>query len=184
MTTLPYLSVIMPAHNAAAFLPRVMDALQASDLSRENWELVVVDDASKDETASVAARYADTVVRLPNRPHGPAYARNRGVEASRGDIVMFLDSDVVVHSTTLRRMVEVLRASPAVGAVFGSYDAAPADRGCVSQYRNLLHHYVHQRNGGESETFWAGAGAIRRTVFDEAGMFVDWHYMRPKIEDI
>ena len=63
----------------------------------------MVDDASTDETAVVAARYADTIVRLPGKPHGPAYARNRGFEASRGDVVIFIDADVCVHPDTLRR---------------------------------------------------------------------------------
>jgi hypothetical protein len=71
-----------------------------------------------------------------------------------------------------------------VGAVFGSYDTTPPDAGFFSQYRNLLHHYTHQRNGGDVETFWAGAGAIRRQVFDEAGMYDEWHFARPQIEDI
>jgi glycosyltransferase involved in cell wall biosynthesis len=184
MSGKPLVSVVMPAHNAAPYLARVLDALAASDLPRSEWELVIVDDASSDSTASVASRYADTVVRLPKRPHGPAYARNRGVEASRGQIVVFLDSDVVVRPTTIRLLAEVFRDATDVGAVFGSYDDRPADPGFVSQYRNLLHHHVHQKNGGESETFWAGAGAVRRTVFEEAGMFDEWHYMRPQIEDI
>ena len=54
----------------------------------------------------------------------------------------------------------------------------------MSQYRNLLHHYVHQQNAGEVETFWAGAGAVRRSVFEEAGMYDEWHFARPQIEDI
>jgi hypothetical protein len=54
----------------------------------------------------------------------------------------------------------------------------------ISQYRNLTHHYVHHLNAGEVETFWAGAGAIRREVFAEAGMYDEWHYSKPQIEDI
>jgi glycosyltransferase involved in cell wall biosynthesis len=182
--TLPFFTVIVPAHNAEKFLPETLGTLEASDVPRNSWELIVVDDASADATAAVAARFADTVVRLPGRPHGPAYARNRGFEVSRGSIVVFLDADVVAHADTLRRLVEVLTESPGVGAVFGSYDCEPPAPGFMSQYRNLLHHYVHQRNAGDSETFWAGAGAIRRSVFDEAGMYDEWHYARPQIEDI
>jgi len=180
----PFVSVVMPAHRAAHLLTQVLDALMASDYPRERWELIVVDDASGDETPNVAARYADTVVRIPGRPHGPAYARNRGFEVSRGDLVMFFDSDVVVHRDTIRRFVEVMVEHPDVGAVFGSYDLEPTAATFISQYRNLLHHFVHQRNAGEAETFWAGAGAIRRAAFDEAGMYDEWHFARPQIEDI
>ena len=180
----PFCSIVMPAHRAAHLLPRVLDALMASDYPRERWELIVVDDASGDDTPAVAARYADTVVRIPGTPHGPAYARNRGFEVSRGEIVMFFDSDVVVHRDTIRRFVEVMQEHPELGAVFGSYDLDPAAESFVSQYRNLLHHYVHQRNAGEAETFWAGAGAVRRAAFEEAGMYDEWHFARPQIEDI
>ena len=181
---LPFYSIIMPAHQASGMLPRTLGAIVASDLPRDRWELIVVDDSSSDDTASIAARYADTVIRLPGKPHGPAYARNRGFEVSRGDVVMFFDADVVVHPDTVRRFGEVMEANPEAGAVFGSYDTAPPDPGFMSQYRNLMHHYVHQRNGGEVETFWAGAGAVRRQVFDEAGMYDEWHFARPQIEDI
>jgi hypothetical protein len=47
-----------------------------------------------------------------------------------------------------------------------------------------MHHYVHHQNAGPAETFWAGCGAVRSTVFIECGMFDEWHYVRPQIEDI
>lgn len=178
------MSVVVPVHNGAATLPLVLSALADSDLPRDEWELVVVDDASADESAAIAARYSQTVVRIPGKPHGPAYARNRGVEVAQGSIVLFIDADVVVHRDTLRRFREVFEEDEDLGAVFGSYDASPPAPGLVSQYRNLLHHYTHQHGGGERDTFWAGAGAVRREVFEEAGMYDEWHYPRPQIEDI
>lgn len=184
MSSRPYLSVVMPAHNATGVLPRVFDALLASDLPREEWEFIVVDDASPDATPLMAARHADTVIRLPGPPQGPAYARNRGAEAARGEVLVFVDSDVCVHPTTLRQFAELFRAEPGIGAAFGSYDDRPPAPGLVSQYRNLLHHYHHQQNGGDAETFWAGCGAIRRALFLKAGKYDEWHYPKPSIEDI
>ena len=177
-------SVVVPAHGAARYLPETLGALLESDLPRDKWELIVVDDGSLDETAAVAGRFADTVIRLPGPPHGPAYARNRGVEVARAPVVAFFDADVVAHHETLRRLLEVMNSRPDVGAVFGAYDTTPRAKGLVSQYRNLIHHYVHVRGAGEVDTFWAGAGAIRRDVFEEAGMYDEWHYARPQIEDI
>jgi hypothetical protein len=60
----------------------------------------------------------------------------------------------------------------------------PAAPGFVSQYRNLLHHYVHARSAGDAETFWAGCGAMRRSVFLAAGMYDEWSFPRPQIEDV
>jgi glycosyltransferase involved in cell wall biosynthesis len=179
-----FASVIVPALNAQSTIPQVLEALRASDFPRHRWELIVVDDGSSDETPNIAARYADTVVRLPGRNHGPAYARNRGFEVSRGEVVLFFDADVVVHRNTLRLFVEFLESHPNAAGVFGSYDSKPADPGLMSQYRNLLHHFVHQQNPGEVASFWAGAGALRRDVFEDAGMYDEWHFSRPQIEDI
>jgi glycosyltransferase involved in cell wall biosynthesis len=179
------LSVIVPARNAAQTLPLSLTALLRSDLPRETWELIVVDDGSTDATVEVARRYADLVLELPTpRPLGPAYARNRGSDVARGEVIVFIDADVCVHSDTLRRFAELFRDDPSIGAAFGSYNANPSAPGLVSQYRNLLHHHVHQRSAGDAETFWAGCGAVRRTVFVDVDMFDEWHYPRPQIEDI
>src|SRR6185436_8408948 len=144
------LSVIVPAHQAARLMPETLGALLASDLPRDQWELIVVDDGSRDDTAIVAGRYADTVIRLPGKPHGPAYARNRGFEVSRGEYVLFFDSDVRVKPETLRLAAQALSADPTIGAVFGSYDAEPTATGFISQYRNLLHHHLLLQNAGDA----------------------------------
>lgn len=183
-TPTPFLSVIVPVYQGARVLPRCLAALRASEMPTGSWELIVVDDASTDATALVAAEFADAVIRLPDRPRGPAYARNRGVELARGEVVVFIDADVCVHTDTLRRFTSVFAQEAEVSAVFGAYDTQPEAPQIVSQYRNLLHHYVHWQSAGEAETFWGGCGAIRREVFLEAGRYDEWSYPRPQIEDV
>lgn len=178
------LSVIIPAHRCAATLERALSALRESAPPGGPWEIIVVDDSSGDDTPAVAARLADAVVPLGHGPHGPAFARNRGAEYARGELLVFVDADVCVHRSALAGFVMAFRADPDVVAVFGAYDAAPAYTGLVSQYRNLLHHYVHLTNPGDASTFWAGCGAVRRQAFIAAGMFDERRYPRPQIEDI
>ena len=180
----PSLSVIVPVHKGASTLSRSLQALSASTLPRDQWELIVVDDASHDDTDLTAAAYADIVIRLPGKPNGPAYARNRGFESARGDVIVFVDADVVVHADALSQFAAIFAERADVGAVFGSYDAHPPAAGFISQYRNLLHHYHHQVNAGDAQTFWAGCGAVRAEVFGDAGMYDEWHFPRPQIEDI
>jgi glycosyltransferase involved in cell wall biosynthesis len=180
----PFLSVVMPAHRGMAVLRESLPALLASDLPRSEWELIVVDDASGDDTPIVAAEYADLVIRLGGHAGGPAHARNRGVQASRGDVVVFVDADVCVHAPALGQIADAFRADPELAALFGSYDANPRAPGIVSQFRNLLHHHVHQMNRGPAETFWAGCGAVRRDVLVDVGMMDARRYPRPQIEDI
>lgn len=179
-----FLSVIVPAKDAENVLAQSLVALVESTLPREHWELIVVDDGSSDRTALVAGLYADLVIRLSGPARGPAYARNRGAERARGECVAFFDADVIVHPDTLSRMVALLASQPDVAAVFGSYDETPAAPGLVSQYRNLLHHFVHHQNAGDAQTFWAACGAIRRSVFFSAGKYDEWRFPRPQVEDI
>jgi glycosyltransferase involved in cell wall biosynthesis len=179
----PFLSVIVPAYAAAGVLPQSLQALAESELPRAYWELIVVDDANTDDTASIAAQFADIVVRLPGKPYGPAYARNRGFDVARGECLVFLDADVCVYPDTLTRFALALAGAPGVSAVFGSFDAHAETNGLIAQYRNLLTHYCHQQNAGPADTFWSSCGAIRRDAFVEAGMFDEWHFPRRQIED-
>ncbi len=181
----PELSVIVPAHQAEALLPDTLAALVASTLPRARWELLVVNDASRDATAAVAERLADRVLTLPGAPHGPGAARNAGALAARGAWLCFIDADVRVHPDTLARVAAAIAAEDAtLVALFGCYDAHPEAPGLVSQYRNLLHRYVHLRGAGEADTFWAGCGAVRRDAFEAIGGFDTARFPRPQIEDI
>jgi glycosyltransferase involved in cell wall biosynthesis len=178
----PLLSVVIPVYNGGAQLERCLDALLASDFRR--YEILVVDDGSTDASATKAqARRGVEVLRL-TRQRGPAAARNHGAAHARGGIIFFVDADVVVQRDTLRRVAAHFRRRPNVAAVFGSYDDEPAAENFVSQYRNLLHHFVHQRSASQAETFWAGCGAIRRRAFEAVGGFDERKYRQPSIEDI
>jgi glycosyltransferase involved in cell wall biosynthesis len=178
-----YLSVVIPVHDGAGVLASSLAALAQSDLPRSRWELIVVDDASTDDSARVAARFADVVVRLPGKPHGTAYARNRGFEFARGECVAFINADVCVHPDTLTRFALVLAREPQVSAVCGSFDAGSAVGGLVSQYRNLRLKYYHQASASVAETFCASCGAVRSAAFAGVGMFDEWHFPRHQIED-
>lgn len=180
----PLLSVIVPARDAERVLSESLEALLASDLPRQTWELIVVDDASGDSTASVAGTVADSVIRLPGPARGPAYARNRGTEIARAEICVFVDADVCLLPDALSRILTRFQSDPALAAVVGSYDAATPNQGLPTQYRNLRHCYLRERAGGDVDTFWAPCGAIRRGIMLEVGQFDEWHYWRPPIEGI
>src|SRR5690242_13742372 len=80
----PRLSVIVPVRPNTPELSACLRALDGSDLPRSNWELIVVSSAQDEDAWLVGARHADTVVRLPDGAWGAGYARNRGVEVSKG----------------------------------------------------------------------------------------------------
>ncbi len=176
------ISVIMPVFNASHFLPQVMPPLLEMQEKGEILEILVVDDCSTDSSASVAAGLGARVVPSPHRS-GPGAARNIGASRARGELLWFVDADVVAHPNGAAAIRAAFKDSEVV-AVFGSYDHAPPARNFASQYKNLVHHYYHQKARREASTFWAGCGAVRKSRFLGIGGFDVARYTRPSIEDI
>ncbi len=177
----PRLSVVIPVYSAREMLRNCLTHLFRSRPTRPE-ECIVVDDGSTDGSARVAVEFGCRVIPVSER-RGPAYARNLGAIAATGDILFFLDADICVHPDTLRRVRESFQAEPGLDALMGSYDDEPQQQDFLSQYRNLMHCFVHQNARREACTFWSGCGAIRRDVFLKHGGF-DESYSRPAIEDI
>jgi GT2 family glycosyltransferase len=178
----PSITVILPVYNGSAFLARCLATLTASDYP--SFDCIVVNDGSTDGSSAIARKFPVRVLDLAGGPFGPAFARNRAAEVARGEILFFVDADVLLGPGSLWRVAKMFHEHPDIAAVFGSYDNRPEAKGVVSQYRNLLHHFVHQNGNPEASTFWAGCGAIRRSVFEEIGGFDERRFSRPSIEDI
>jgi glycosyltransferase involved in cell wall biosynthesis len=176
----PLISVVIPVHNASASLGRCLGALKTSTF--QDFECVLVDDGSTDDSVALAEASGARVIATGGQ-RGPAYARNRGVEAARGGLLFFIDADVMVQSGTLTQVAGAFEANSALDALIGSYDEEPAETNFLSQYKNLMHCFVHQQGRRRASTFWTGCGAIRGDVFKEFGGF-DETYVRPSIEDI
>ena len=174
-------SVIIPVHNGGEDLPLCLDAIAAASLPA--IECIVVDDASTDGVAAGYANRPNTRVIQLETQQGPSVARNRGVAEATGDVVFFIDADVLVQPDTFETGINVLRADPKIAAVFGSYDDQPGHGAFISQYRNLYHHWVHQLALPKATTFWTGCGAIYRSIFIDMGGF-EPSIQRPSIEDI
>jgi hypothetical protein len=178
------LSVIVPVRDGSSTLARVLTAILASELPRDDYELIVVDDASSDWSPELAARYADTVVRLTVRKSGAAYARNRGAELARGEVLAFVDADAMVRPDTLPRMLRMLSDHPDLDAVSASHDQTAGSHNLVSQYWNLLLRFGEQRQEGTSGDVASPCAAIRRRVFLSAGMYDEWRFETARLEGI
>lgn len=107
-------SVVIPAYNAASTLNACLGALADQSLPREKYEILVVDDGSRDATQQTVASFG---ARLLTQPHkGPAAARNLGVRESQGDIVLFTDADCEPSPHWIEALVRAFKDPEVAGA--------------------------------------------------------------------
>lgn len=129
----PTISVVMAVHNEAEVLPRKLKNLQELEYPTEQVEIIVVSDGSTDSTAEVLRRYQNGRLQaiICQEHGGKASALNRGVEAARGEIVVFTDARQMIEPRAMRELVSNF-ADPSVGCVSGelmlteSGEAGPA----------------------------------------------------------
>ena len=174
------ISVIVPVHRGGEAIRRCLASL--AEAAPAPAEVLVAVDGDPDGAGQVPEGPGVRVIALPERG-GPARARNAAARAATGDILLFVDADVLVPPDVVGRVDELFTREPDLTAVFGSYDDDPPRTSFLSQYKNLSHHYFHQGAPEEASTFWGGCGAIRRSAFLDAGGFNEG-YSRPCVEDI
>jgi glycosyltransferase involved in cell wall biosynthesis len=172
MTSAPLVSVVIPAYNAAWCVGKAIDSVLAQDF--QDFEVIVVNDGSTDDTAAVLAGYGDAIRVVHQANGGMSSARNAGISASRGELIAFLDSDDWWLPGKLGSQVELMRARPEVG--FSSAAARVEDPdgrllnlwGC-SQWSGSFLEHLFQNNGGIA----GGSSAlmVRRDVLERVGFY-------------
>lgn len=173
----PVVSVIIPTFNRADLLPQAIDSVMAQ--THPALEIIVIDDASTDDTADVMQRYSASAGTSPRirylrneRNAGIAKSRNRAIAESAGPYVAMLDSDDVwLDSTKIAMQVESLERHPHV-AVIGT-DASVIDRNgrTVGAIRNLGSDRGIRATLFIKNQFVTSSMLVRRSVLDETGGF-------------
>jgi GT2 family glycosyltransferase len=156
----PLISVVIPARNAAATIPRTLEALAAQDLDAP-YEVIVVDNGSDDETAALAEQAGVTVIREGRQR--PGAARNRGVEAAAAPAIAFTDADCFPEPGWLSAG---LRALNEADLVQGAVVADP------STPRHPFDRTVEL--GGPTGLFETANLFVARDAFERTGGFSDW----------
>jgi glycosyltransferase involved in cell wall biosynthesis len=179
---MPIVSVIIPSYNRADMLP---DAIQSVlDQSLKDWELIIVDDGSTDQTRTVAARYTSTDDRIQyiyqdNRKLPGA--RNTGIRASRGRYIAFLDSDDVFLPEKLKIQAATLDERPELGLIAGGFFEVDRDLHILRELRPWESQpTLELRDWVLSCPFCPGAPLIRRNWLEKAEFFDE---KMPFVED-
>lgn len=173
------ISIIIPAYNSEKTIEKLLISLRKSTFS--DYEIIVVDDHSTDNTGEIARKYSDTVITLKKRS-GPARARNIGAEKAKGDILLFLDADVVVNADQLGYVSRRFQENQEMKALVGIYSKEPENDGFFPKYKALEAYSWFQGGIKFLEAFDSHSAVIRREVFDELGGF-DTVYKDALIED-
>jgi GT2 family glycosyltransferase len=173
-------SVIIPARDACRTLAACLDALALQGVPGPGFELLVVDDASADDTRRLASRPGVRV--LENHGRGPAAARNLGARTARGKVLIFLDADTAPCPGWLDEMVSPL-TDPCVAAVKGSY--VSAQRRLMARFTQLEFEakYARLERAARVDFVDTGTAAYSRAAFDAAGGF-DERFGPQSVEDV
>lgn len=167
------LSVIIPFYNARGTLSRCLDAILLQHYPRTEYEVIAVDNNSTDGSADLVRHFRDVIV-LQEGKSGAYAARNRGVAASRGEVLVFTDPDCVPDADWLSRIAGAME-SRETQIVIGGYvvpDSLTALR-LLLLYENTKDAFVFGTDIPELYYAHTNNMAVRRTTFDRFGPFVE-----------
>ncbi|UCC69090.1 MAG: glycosyltransferase [Armatimonadota bacterium] len=163
-------SVVVPAYNAETTIEACLASLGQQTLPRKSYEIIIADDGSTDQTASLATRH-DGVRVVCQANAGPAKARNTGAKAAKGQYLVFVDADCEVADDFLRAITAPMEANAEVVGVQGRYRSR--QHGLVARFVQIEveERYALMRRREDIDHIGTYAAAFRRQVFLEHGGF-------------
>ncbi len=172
----PAVAVIIPTYNRAAFIGEAIASVQAQ--SFQDWELVVVDDGSTDDTAAVVSGFLDDrrIRSVRQDRAGQSSARNRGIAATRAPLIAYLDSDNLWYPDYLARMVDCLATETETDVAYG---ALASDRHGLDR-RNILWRRFDRKALLQANYIDTNVMVHRRTLVERLG---GWDPLLHKLED-
>jgi cellulose synthase/poly-beta-1,6-N-acetylglucosamine synthase-like glycosyltransferase len=161
-------SIIIPAYNAGRTLPDTLTALKQQTIFPDEYEVIVVDDGSTDDTADVARRFGAKCLSQPNR--GPAAARNHGVRVAKGEIILFTDADCSPDKDWLRQMLMPFQNEKTMGVkgAYRTHQKSFAARFAQSEFEDR---YDLLSKAGAIDMVDTYSAAFRRDRFIQIGLF-------------
>ncbi len=170
--TLPKVSIIIPAYNAAAVLPEAIASVQSQTFT--DWDLWIMDDGSTDDTAAVVHPFlGDRRIQFCQQSNqGVSVTRNRGVAQSQGEIIAFLDADDQWHPDKLKTHLKHLATHANVGVSFSAVEILTAAGAATGQTSSApLTGLQPQQLLSENPTTTTSSWVLRRTVWEQVGGF-------------
>ena len=169
---LPFVSVVIPAYNEEDYLPSCLESIRKQDYAGE-YEVIVVDNASTDNTAQIARDWGAKVVYEGKR--SPACARQKGAEVATGKIIAFIDADTKAPVHWLSTIVWRFLCEPETVVISGPYAYCDAGRiARIASYGNFISIIIDQlfrKAFNKGSAVWGCNFAVRRSALLEVGGF-------------
>lgn len=177
------ISVVVPVFNSSNIIEKCLKAIKNQQgIDPLRMEIIVVDDASTDSSVAKAVSLCDKLISLQNNS-GAAKARNTGAKAAAGNIIVFVDSDVILKPHCLSNLIAIFKTDNKSSATVGTYSERPIDNKFLNVYHNAFTRYHHDLSSKEIDWFWGALSSIRKDVFIETGGF-DERYQGASGEDL
>ena len=156
------ISIIIPVYNSSLTLKECLGAVL--DSSFKNFEVIIVSDNSPDNSVVIARQHQCKIIELPKNK-GPAFARNRGAQVSAGDILLFIDSDVIIKNDALNYLNDMFFQNE-IDAIQGIYSHKPTYESIATQYQMSYNcYYIWPKNKKYASTLSTCCLAIRKKIF-------------------
>lgn len=159
-------SVVMPLYNSEGTIAKVLDAIFANTF--KNFEVIIVDDGSTDKSSEIAKKYPVKLFRQENA--GQSKARNVGVNHADTDIIVFIDSDVIIPDYALEKIYNAF-SRKGVEIIGGMPDSKNHYKNKISDYENLYIHYQFNKQNNTTTAFYTSLVAIRKKLFQKFNGF-------------
>ncbi len=161
------ISVIVPVYNDEKFLEKCLTSIFNSDY--KDFEVIVVDDASKDNSLEIAKKFPCKVIDLKING-GVANARNQGANATKGNILVFFDSDIVIEEDTLSKFAEA-HENPDIKVCQCQVHPISLSKGFAPELIALIWHHIFNVMGNHPSYLSTMAFSIEKKLFDDIGGF-------------
>ena len=173
------ISIIIPVYNSSLTLKECLEAIFNSNF--KNFEVIVISDNSTDNSVGIAKQYQCKIIELSENK-GPAFARNEGAKISEGDILLFVDSDVIIKKDALNYLSEKFLQNE-IDAIQGIYSHEPTYKSIITQYQMSYNcYYIWPENKKYASTLSTCCLAIRKKIFLNLKGF-NVNFKRPSAED-
>ena len=158
------ISIIIPVYNSSLTLNECLESIFSSTF--KDYEVIVVSGNSADNSVDIAKQYQTKVIELSENK-GPGAARNKGSELAQGEILLFLDSDVIIKKNSLNLISDKFSLVE-VDGIQGIYSHEPNYKYLATQfYQSYLCYYVWPENKKHASTLVTGCFAIRKKIFNK-----------------